>query len=205
MAEPRTTWPIWVFGTTVLSALAFFAVTFTYSIYTDRIGQQKAQLDKNRAAYEAEIQELQKRLVVDRVITEEISTAVTTRKCTRLPIGRMCHPDVKIEKRQITKTVQVQDQNARQRLDEAYKSLQALSLKAVATQADRVKLEDVRNLIRTVMAPLISALVLASSLYVILSSKYKAESEKWALTARPGGGHARPLARGRPAAAARWR
>ena len=141
MAEPRPTWPIWVFGTTVLSALAFFAVTFTYSIYTDRIGQQKAQLDKNRAAYEAEIQELQKRLVVDRVITEEISTAVTTRKCTRLPIGRMCHPDVKIEKRQITKTVQVQDQNARQRLDEAYKSLQALSLKAVATQADRVKLE----------------------------------------------------------------
>jgi hypothetical protein len=51
----------------------------------------------------------------------------------------------------------------------------------VAAVAKKVEaLQPVNDLIRVVMVPLISVLVLSASLYVILSGGYKADGERWA-------------------------
>lgn len=178
MKSPK--WPVWLFVGTILAGLVSAGVTYLYYDFTTEIQEQKDQADRQRAAYEEKIESLKRRLVVPQVVTERIQAPVTTTKCSSVFGRRVCVPQVRIESREIKRVVSVPDPAAQRELDEAYRSIQALSQSATKTEEKLVKVEDIRDVIKTIMAPLISLLVIAASLYVILSAKYKADSEKWA-------------------------
>jgi hypothetical protein len=99
-----------------------------------------------------------------------------------LGINNVCTevPETRIEQRDIQVTVPAEDPKVKEQLDSKLKELEALSAAAVTTQRKQVDLKELVETSRGLVAPIVSLLVSAASLFIILSKKYKAESEKWA-------------------------
>lgn len=186
MADGSTPkWPALLFAVTVLSGVASTAATFYYYRSTTLLQDQEKALAEKRAQYQADIEDLKKRVVTTQTITQSIDMPVVTmrRQCINiLGINDICTnvPESRIEQRAIQATVPAEDPKVKAALDTKLKELEALSAKAVNTQQKQVSLKELVDALRGLVAPLISILVSLASIVVILSKKYKAESEKWA-------------------------
>jgi hypothetical protein len=183
--EAQSRWPIVLFVATALGgALSTTATLYYYHLTTTLQDQERAIADK-QAQYKAEIEELKKRVVTTQTITQTIATPVVSmrRQCARiLGFNNICTdiPESRIEQRQIQTTVPTEDPKVKEQLDTKLKELQDLSANAVVTQHSQVDLAGLVKTLRDLVAPIISLLVGLASLFIILSRKYKAESEKWA-------------------------
>lgn len=187
-AGTQPKWPIGVFVATVLSGLVSTVGTIAYYQYTAKVQDQEIEIAAKQSLYKAEVEALRERLVVSRTIQQEIETPITTmeRVCTKLPLpfgnNLICTevPKVRVEKRQVAVVTQAEDPAVKAQLDAKLKELEALSSAAVKTQATQADLKNLVETSRQLVAPIISLLVSIASLVVILSRKYKNESEKWA-------------------------
>jgi hypothetical protein len=185
-SQPK--WPIAVFVATILSGFISTAGTVAYYHYTTKVQDQEKEIAERQSRYRAEVEALRERLVVSKTVQQEIETPITTMEqvCTRLPLpfgnNNVCTnvPKVRVEKRQVLAVVQAEDAAVKAQLDAKLKELEALSTAAVKTQATQADLKSLVETSRQLVAPLISLLVSVASLVVILSRKYKNESEKWA-------------------------
>jgi hypothetical protein len=181
-------WPIAVFVATILSGLLSTGGTIAYYQYTNKVQEQEKEIAERQARYKAEVEALRGRLVISKTVQQEIETPITTteRVCTKLPLpfgnNQICTnvPKVQLEKRQVSAVVQAEDPTVKAELDVKLKDLEALSSAAVKTQTIQADLKSLVETSRQLVAPLISLLVSVASLIVILSRKYKNESEKWA-------------------------
>jgi len=186
--ELQPKWPIGVFFATIVSGLFSSAGMIAYYQYTAKVQEQEKEIAERQARYRAEVDALRQRLVVSKTVQHEIETPITTMEkvCTRFPIpfgnNQVCTdvPKVKVEKRQVSAVVQTDDPAVKAELDAKLKELDALSSAAVKTYEIQADLKTIVETSRQLVAPLISLLVSVASLVVILSRKYKSESEKWA-------------------------
>jgi len=89
-------------------------------------------------------------------------------------------PETRIEYREIQATVTTEDPKAKEVLDTKLQELEKLSAHAVSTQSQQVNLQELVDIFQKLLSPLISLLVSIASLFIIISNKYKADSEKWA-------------------------
>jgi hypothetical protein len=89
-------------------------------------------------------------------------------------------PEIRMEARPVTVTKDVEDPKVRQDLQTKLKELEALSSKAVETEQRQINYGELVDLLRRLIAPIASLLVLIGSLFVILSKTYQSDSEKWA-------------------------
>ena len=181
----RPTWPIWLFIATASSGILSTVATVAYYDYTSKLKEQEQVLHDKQQQYQAEIEDLQTKVVVEHTETQSIAVPVisSVRQCAHVPFfNEVCTnvPQRKIEQRQIPVTTKIEDPAIKAQLDERLKELNALSATAVITQATQATLKDLTQNARQLVAPIISLIVSLASLFIILSKKYKAESEKWA-------------------------
>lgn len=136
---------------------------------------------EKQARYKAEVEALRERLVVSRTVQQEIQTPVTTmeRVCV---FGNVCTsvPSVNLETRQVSQVVQAEDPAVKAKLDAKLKELESLSSAAIKTQSTQADLKTIVEASRQLVAPLISLLLSVASLIIILSKRYRSQSEKWA-------------------------
>jgi hypothetical protein len=185
MASTSTAkWPIWLFIGTALAGLLSTAATLYYYHNTTSLQDQERALTEKQAQYKAELEELKKRVAVTRTITQLIPTPVVTmrRNCINIFGNNVCTdvPESRIEQRAIQTTVPAEDPLVKEQLDAKLKELEKLSAEAVTTQRKQVDLKDLVETLRRLVSPIISLLVTVAALFIILSKKYAAESEKWA-------------------------
>ncbi len=182
-------WPKWLFLGTVFLLVAFFLLSIVSLTYVARAQREQVELEDKRAAYEAKVKVLSSQLLIEKVVSETVATPVQYQKCQdiRIPVPfgknlkhKVCQPAVRMEQREVSKTVEVADPEVQVKLDEADQELERL-LKA--TKRTILKMEDLERVVqiaRQFMAPVLSLVVAAVALAIILSRKYSAESEKWA-------------------------
>jgi Fe2+ transport system protein B len=185
MDQPTPKWPALLFTLTVLCAIASTAATFYYYKSTTLLQNQEEALSQKRTQYQDEVEELKKRVTTTKIISHTIPTPVTTmrRHCIKiLGINDVCTdvPESRIEQREIQTTVTAEDPEVKIKLDAKLKELEDLSAKAVNTQQKQVSVKELVDALRGIVSPVVSMLVSLASIFIILSKKYKAESEKWA-------------------------
>lgn len=181
----RPTWPIWLFVATALGGVLSTVATIAYYDYSSKLKEQEQVLHDKQQQYQAEIDDLKKKVVVEHTETQTIAVPVVSsaRQCSRLPLlNEVCFnvPQSRIEQRQIPVTTKVEDPAIKAQLAQRLTELNALSATAVTTQATQAALKDLTENVRQLVAPIISLIVSLASLFIILSKKYNAESEKWA-------------------------
>ena len=130
------------------------------------------------------MKDLQGQLIVKQVVTEKVAVPVTATTCQDINLGpfrqKVCAPQVRMEQRDIQKTVNVEDPNIRRELDATLANLNSLSGAAKETQKAALDFEPFYDFVQKMIKPLISLLVFGASLFIIISKNYKAVSEKWA-------------------------
>jgi len=183
--ESKPRWPILLFIATVLSGGLSTAATLYYYHSTTTLQNQEKELAVKQQQYKTEIEDLKKRVVTTKTITQSIATPVITmrRQCINVfGLNGICMdvPESKIEQREFQTTVPTEDPKIKEQLDIKLKELESLSADAVLTQRKQVDWKELVETIRSLVAPIVSILVSMASLFIILSKKYKAESEKWA-------------------------
>jgi hypothetical protein len=188
--EPR--WPMAIFLATAACVLFSACVTLLYYEHAARIQSQEREIVAKQAEYKAEVDQLRSRLLVTTTKVREIETPVTGSRsvCTSVPTfsgfkfgtSQFCTqvPTQSFEKRQVPEAVQVEDPETRRNLDLKLKELEGLSAAALESHEKQVDLKSVVDASKQLLSPLISLIVTIASLVVILSKRYRAESEKWA-------------------------
>jgi hypothetical protein len=70
--ESKPRWPAWLFIATALSGVLSTAATLSYYRFTTTLQDQERALVEKQARYQAEIEDLKKRVVVTQTITQSI-------------------------------------------------------------------------------------------------------------------------------------
>jgi hypothetical protein len=182
---PKSTQPKWpklLFTFTVLLAVGFAILLMVYYYRTAKLQRQTSLIETKRTALQATITELQSKRQVQKIVQVVVPVPVTSSVCSNIgPFGtRICVPHLGLQMREESQVVLLDDPVVKAQIDKAYADLKALSDEAISTASKRDSAEGAVTIAREAMAPGLSIAIALASLYIILSKKYSAESEKWA-------------------------
>lgn len=173
-------WPMWVFIVTLMLAAVASAISYNYRSQVAKFSAQREEFNQSKAAYDKRIANLDS-------ITTVLHPAGTTADYIRLPKVDMtctnmlsCSPQTKFEELTLARVKEGPTAAVKREVDQHREKVAALSMQVEANGEKAKSLGRIDDMIRSVMTPLISVLVMLASLYVILSGGYKADGEKWA-------------------------
>jgi hypothetical protein len=167
---------MWLFFVTVILAAISWGISYNYRSHASKLTGQLEELNRSKMEYDKRLAEM--------VPAATLRPAGDIVKIPRLGLkcGNLlaCAPITHYEELALPHVVQAPTEALKRELDEKRKQVTARTTEVTATSQKVDALEQVDRLVRRVMAPLISLIVLGASLFVILSGGYKAEGERWA-------------------------
>jgi len=166
---------MWLFFATVLLAAVAWAISYNYHSYASELSKQKEAFDRSKAEYDKSAAAVTP-MAVAHPAGDVVRVPNVSMRCT----GMICAPTTHYEELKFAKVKQAPNEAIQRELDKKHEQVTAQSSQVVAIGKKVESLEPIDKAIRSVMAPLISLIVLAASLFVILSGGYKTEGERWA-------------------------
>ena len=168
--------PKWLFGLTIAVALVSTIISVHYARKVSELTRQSVVLSELRKQYEQRVRELQSKLIVQKTVSVNIPSPQVKEQCQTIFLGnRICVPVTTFEQHEVKQTVNVEDPQVRQELDDALGKLKELSKAATAADTSVTDFQPYYELVQKMMKPFISILVCFSGIYIILSGKYNGD------------------------------